>query len=76
MRLAVEPYLTEVKQWPREGRQILAQFDDKSVVVDQAYRPEIGNFAATHGYFGGQFSLNRMSWMKYYSIIQKTGLSI
>jgi hypothetical protein len=23
-----------------------------------------GNFAATHGYFGGDFSLTRMSWIK------------
>ncbi len=31
----------------------------------QAYRPEIGRFAATHGYFGGdRFSLTRMSWIK------------
>ncbi len=31
----------------------------------QAYRPAIGHFAATHGYFGGDhFSLNRMSWVK------------
>ncbi len=30
----------------------------------QAYRPEIGDFAATHGYFGGGFSLGRMSWIK------------
>jgi hypothetical protein len=34
------------------------------VVVYQAYRPAIGRFAATHGYFGGEFSLNRMSWIK------------
>ncbi len=31
----------------------------------QAYRSEIGHFAATHGYFGGdRFSLTRMSWIK------------
>ncbi len=31
----------------------------------QAYRPAIGHFAATHGYFGGEhFSLTRMSWVK------------
>lgn len=31
----------------------------------QSYRPEIGNFAATHGYFGGEhFSMTRMSWIK------------
>jgi Domain of unknown function (DUF4291) len=34
------------------------------VVVYQAYRPEIGHFAARHGYFGGSFSLGRMSWIK------------
>ncbi|MEP6544935.1 DUF4291 domain-containing protein [Microcoleus vaginatus GB1-A2] len=30
----------------------------------QAYRPAIGHFAAKNGYFGGEFSLNRMSWIK------------
>lgn len=31
----------------------------------QAYRHAIGDFAATHGYFGGEhFSLSRMSWIK------------
>jgi hypothetical protein len=34
------------------------------VVVYQAYRPEIGHFAAEHGHFGGGFSLGRMSWIK------------
>ena len=42
----------------------MAQFDDETVVVYQAYRPEIGHFAAKHGYFGGAFSLGRMSWIK------------
>jgi hypothetical protein len=30
----------------------------------QAYRPAIGNFAARHQRFGGEFSLRRMSWIK------------
>lgn len=42
----------------------MAQYDDQSIVVYQAYRPAIGLFAAAHGYFGGEFSLNRMSWIK------------
>lgn len=42
----------------------MAQYDDDSVVVYQAYRPEIGDFAAEHGYFGGEFSYSRMSWIK------------
>lgn len=50
---------------PKIGRYILAQFDEEGVIVYQAYRPAIGHFAATHGYFGGDhFSLNRMSWIK------------
>jgi hypothetical protein len=42
----------------------LAHFDDESVIVYQAYRPAIGHFAAKYGYFSGEFSLNRTSWIK------------
>jgi hypothetical protein len=59
-----EPYLEQRQRWPASGRHVLAQFDDESVVVYQAYRPEIGHFAAPHGYFGGAFSPDRMSWVK------------
>lgn len=62
--LVLEPYLRQVERWPASGRHILAQFDDESIVVYQAYRTEIGHFAARHGYFGGAFSLSRMSWIK------------
>jgi hypothetical protein len=64
MRLQTEPYLEQRRRWPASGRHILAQFDDESVIVYQAYRPEIGHFAAEHGYFGGAFGLGRMSWVK------------
>lgn len=64
MKLTVEPYLTQVNRWPKNGRHILVQYDDNSVIVYQAYRPAIGHFAANNGYFGGEFSLNRMSWIK------------
>ena len=64
MKLIIEPYLTQVSRWPQTGRHILAQYDDDSMIVYQAYRPEIGHFAASHGYFGGEFSRNRMSWIK------------
>ncbi|BAY08935.1 DUF4291 domain-containing protein [Calothrix sp. NIES-2098] len=64
MRLITEPYLNQVSRWPETGRHILAQYDDQSIVVYQAYRPAIGNFAAINGYFGGEFSLDRMSWIK------------
>jgi hypothetical protein len=64
MRLLTEPYLEQARRWPARGRHILAQFDQDAVVVYQAYRPEIGHFAARHGYFGSGFSLDRMSWVK------------
>src|SRR5438874_10897512 len=64
MNLITEPFLAQQTRWPRSGCHILTQFDDQSVVVYQAYRPEIGHFAARHGYFGGAFSLGRMSWIK------------
>jgi hypothetical protein len=62
--LVTELYCEQVKAWPKEGRHILAQFDADSVVVYQAYRPAIGRYAAEHGRFGGEFSFERMSWVK------------
>ena len=64
MKLHTERYLDQVKRWPTTGRHILAQFENDSVVVYQAYRPAIGNFAVQNQRFGGEFSLNRMSWVK------------
>ena len=64
MNLETELYLTQTSSWPETGRVILANFDDDSVVVYQAYRPEIGRFAAKNGYFGGEFKFTRMSWIK------------
>ena len=64
MNLITEPYLTQQARWPHDGRHILAQYDASSVVVYQAYCPSIGHFAAEHGYFGGDFSVQRMSWIK------------
>lgn len=64
MKLEIEPYQEQAKRWPAEGRHILAQFNDCSILVYQAYRPAIGRFAVQHGYFGGAFSYERMSWIK------------
>ena len=65
MKLATERYLDQATRWPQQGRHVLAHFDEETVVVYQAYRPSIGLFAASHGYFGGaDFSYDRMSWIK------------
>lgn len=62
--LQLEPYSVQVRRWPGQGRNILAQFDDDSVVVYQAYRASIADFAMEHQAFGGDFSFTRMSWVK------------
>ncbi len=59
-----ELYIEQQKRWPSSGRHILAQFDDETIIVYQAYQPSIGLFAVKHQYFGGDFSYNRMSWIK------------
>ena len=64
MRLETESYQVQRARWPASGRAILAQYDEASVVVYQAYRPSIGHFAVEHQHFGGDFSLNRMTWIK------------
>ena len=62
--ILTERYIDQLAQWPKSGNHILAQFDAESVVVYQAFRPSIGEFALTHGYFGRDFSYSRMSWIK------------
>lgn len=64
MNLTTALYTTQNARWPQSGRHILAQYDADTVVVYQAYCPQIGRFALDHGYFGGPFSLSRMSWIK------------
>jgi hypothetical protein len=64
MKLPTEPYPEQAQRWPSAGRHILAHYDEHSIVVYQAYRPAIGRFTLEHGYFGGDFSFSRMSWIK------------
>lgn len=62
--MRTELYLEQQQRWPDSGRHILAQFDDETIIVYQAYQPSIGLFAVKHQYFGGDFSYSRMSWIK------------
>ena len=64
MGIVITSYRAQLARSPQAGRHLLAQFDAASVVVYQAHRSSIGRFAAAHGYFGGEFSLSRMSWIK------------
>jgi Domain of unknown function (DUF4291) len=64
MRLRTLPYHVYSAILPAKGRHIVGQYDDTSVVVYQAFRAEIGQYAASNGHFGGDFSFARMSWIK------------
>lgn len=58
------PYLTQKEKWPAEGEHILASFDTETIIVYQAYNPRIGHYAVRHQRFGGDFSMQRMTWIK------------
>jgi len=65
MNLKTDRYLDHSRTWPSQGQHILAQFDDQSIIVYQAYRPEIARYAMEHRALGGSgFSYARMSWIK------------
>ena len=58
------PYLEQKKTWPRDGKHILACYDENTIVVYQAFRASIGKFAIKNQYFGEDFSYSRWSWIK------------
>ena len=47
-----------------QDREIRTAYDDEGLFVYQAYRPEIGHYAARNGRFGSSFKLDRMTWIK------------
>ncbi len=64
MNLRIKKYLDQTNVWPKQGQHILAQYDIDSIVVYQAYKKSIGHFATENQFFGGDFSYNRMTWIK------------
>ncbi len=62
--LLTERYVDQVALLPRSGRHILAQFGAEGIIVYQAYQPSVAAYAVAHGHFGGEFSYERMSWIK------------
>ncbi len=57
-------YKEQINEWPQNGHHIMAQYDDTKIIVYQSYNRKIGDFAINHQYFGGAFSLDRMTWIK------------
>jgi len=57
-------YTEQIERLPKTGRHINAQLSGDNIVVYQAYRRSIAEFAVVNQHFGGDFSFNRMSWIK------------
>jgi hypothetical protein len=58
-------YLEIQQSWPDSGQHILGYQDKDTIVVYQAYKNSIANFAVKNQVLGGSdFSYNRMSWIK------------
>ena len=64
MKLELKKYTEQLDKWPESGYHIMAQYNEEKIIVYQSYRPDIGSFAAENQYFGGNFSLDRMTWIK------------
>jgi len=61
-----ESYSAAQEAWPSTGKHILAQYDDESVVVYQAYNAQIANYAVEHQTFAEcpHYNPHRMTWIK------------
>jgi Domain of unknown function (DUF4291) len=64
MKIELKKYKEQIMDWPQSGYHIMAQYDDEKIIVYQSYKKEIGEFAVKNQFFGGVFSLERMTWIK------------
>ncbi|MBB4806968.1 hypothetical protein HNP38_002264 [Chryseobacterium defluvii] len=64
MKLKLKKYKEQLQNWPEKGHHIMAQYDEDKIIVYQSYQKEIGEFAVNNQYFGGKFSIERMTWIK------------
>ena len=63
--MKLKSYLEQNSTWPKSGQHILAQTVHGAVIVYQAFKPSIAEFAVKNNKFGGSdYSLTRMTWIK------------
>jgi len=44
--MKTELYNLQNTRWPQSGKHVMAQFNDDSIIVYQAYRPSIADYAS------------------------------
>ncbi|HYV91252.1 MAG TPA: DUF4291 domain-containing protein [Chitinophagales bacterium] len=65
MKIITEKYISALSHLPKEGKYIVGHQAENEIVVYQAYRPAIADFAVTNQFLGGaDYSYKRMSWIK------------
>lgn len=65
MKIKTELYQESLKRLPETGEHILGHQSEDQIVVYQAYKSNIADFAVANQILGGNdFSYNRMSWIK------------
>ena len=61
----LESYDQHEHHLPSEGKFIIAQYDQRTVIVYQAFKQSIADYAIEHQKFGGpDYDFNRMTWLK------------
>ena len=59
------PYSESCTRLPSDGNHIIGHLNNETIIVYQAYRNSIADYAITHQQFGGpDYSFTRMSWIK------------
>ncbi len=65
MNILTESYPEALRNWPFDGQHIMAHQVSGQLVVYQAFKPAIADFAVESQCLGGaDFSYDRMSWIK------------
>lgn len=65
MKIKTESYPEAQKALPVVGQYIIGHQTDDEIVVYQAYKPSIADYAVRHQQFGGrEYGYGRMSWIK------------
>ncbi len=65
MKIKTEKYLQANEIMPKEGQYIIGHQSEDEIVVYQAYKLSIADYAVKHQIFGGsEYGYGRMSWIK------------
>ena len=70
MNISLASYESQRLAWPKAGKHILAQYDDASIIVYQAFNPRIAKSILEHQNYHSEsclksgLNLDRMTWIK------------